>query len=58
MKHILFYTAIALFMFTSCQHDEPTVKRRGERQIYVLTYEGQIYDLMGDMIMQLMASAG
>ena len=56
MKHILyscFFAAIALFLFTSCQHDEPTVKRRGERQIYVLTSEGHIYDLMGDKIMEL-----
>ena len=40
-------------MLSSCQHDEPTVKRRGERQIYVLTSEGHIYDMMGDKIMEL-----
>ena len=43
----------ALCLLTSCQHDEPTAKRRGERQIYVLTSEGHIYDLMGDRIMEL-----
>ena len=43
----------AAFLFSSCTHDEPTVKRRGERQIYVLTSEGHIYDLMGDRIMEL-----
>jgi hypothetical protein len=42
-----------LTLLSSCDKDEVTVKRRGERQIYVLTYEGHIYDLMGDRIMEL-----
>ncbi len=42
-----------MFLLASCQHEEPTVKRRGERQILVLTSEGHIYDLMGDKIMEL-----
>lgn len=55
-KHLLFYNLLAaslLLMLSSCHHEEPTVKRRGERQIYVLTSEGHIYDLMGDRIMEL-----
>ena len=44
----------ALILLASCEHDDPkAVKRRGERQILVLTYEGHIYDLMGDRIMEL-----
>ena len=43
----------AVFLLSSCDKDEPKVKRRGERQIYVLTSEGHIYDLMGDRIMEL-----
>ncbi len=43
----------ALILLSSCEKDETVVKRRGERQVYVLTYDGQIYDMMGDMIMQL-----
>ena len=47
-------TVIALLLLSSCDKDEPNrVKRRGERQVYVLTSEGHIYDLMGDMIMEL-----
>ncbi len=47
-------TVAALLLLSACDKDEPNkVKRRGERQVYVLTYEGQIYDLMGDMIMEL-----
>ncbi|MBQ4006331.1 MAG: hypothetical protein II609_06170, partial [Muribaculaceae bacterium] len=46
-------TVIALLLLASCEKDEPKVKRRGERQIYVLTSEGHIYDLMGDRIMEL-----
>ncbi|MBR5639442.1 MAG: hypothetical protein IKW83_06725 [Muribaculaceae bacterium] len=42
-----------LVLLSSCSHDEPQVKRRGERQIYVLTSEGHIYDMMGDKIMEL-----
>lgn len=56
MKKILHFCILALmavFLLSSCEHDEPTVKRRGERQIYVLTYEGHIYDLMGDRVMEL-----
>ena len=31
----------ALILLSSCEHDDPkAVKRRGERQIYVLTAEG------------------
>lgn len=42
------------FFLASCEHDDPNaVKRRGERQVYVLTSEGHIYDLMGDRIMEL-----
>ena len=53
MKHILL-ALCALFLLASCEHDEPNaVKRRGERQILVLTSEGHIYDLMGDRIMEL-----
>lgn len=40
-------------LLSSCEHDEPKVKRRGERQVYVLTSEGHIYDLMGDKIKEL-----
>ena len=43
----------ALVLLSSCEKDEIKVKRRGERQIYVLTSEGHIYDLMGDRIMEL-----
>lgn len=43
----------ALFLLTSCEDEEPTVKRRGERQILVLTSEGHIYDYIGDKIMEL-----
>ena len=43
----------ALVLLSSCEKDEVKVKRRGERQIYVLTSEGHIYDLMGDRIMEL-----
>lgn len=44
----------ALILLSSCEHEDPkAVKRRGERQIYVLTSEGHIYDLMGDRIMEL-----
>ena len=43
----------ALILLSSCSHEEPTVKRRGERQILVLTAEGHIYDWMGDKIMEL-----
>jgi len=43
----------ALLLLSSCHNEEPTIKRRGERQICVLTYEGDIYDLMGDKIMEL-----
>lgn len=43
----------ALLLLSSCSHDEPSVKRRGERQIYVLTSEGHIYDMMGDRIKEL-----
>lgn len=46
-------TVIALLLLSSCEKDEPKVKRRGERQIYVLTSEGHIYDLMGDRIAEL-----
>ena len=47
-------TLSALLLLSSCDHDDPkTIKRRGERQIYVLTSEGHIYDLMGDRIMEL-----
>lgn len=47
-------TVIALLLLSSCDKDEPNrVKRRGERQVYVLTSEGHIYDLMGDRIMEL-----
>ena len=57
MKQILLYSfvaAVTLVSFSSCEHDDPTaVKRRGERQIYLLTSEGHIYDLMGDRIMEL-----
>ena len=57
MKHRLFYnilTVCLLLMVSACSEDEPnTVKRRGERQILVLTSEGHIYDLMGDRIMEL-----
>ena len=42
-----------LMLMASCDKDEVTVKRRGERQVYVLTSEGHIYDLMGDRIMEL-----
>ncbi len=42
-----------MLLLSSCHKDEITVKRRGERQIYVLTSEGHIYDLMGDRIMEL-----
>ena len=42
-----------LTLMASCDKDEVTVKRRGERQVYVLTSEGHIYDLMGDRIMEL-----
>lgn len=42
-----------LVLLSSCDKDEIKVKRRGERQIYVLTSEGHIYDLMGDRIMEL-----
>ena len=53
MKHILL-ALCALFLLASCEHDEPNqVKRRGERQILVLTSEGHVYDLMGDRIMEL-----
>ena len=50
-----FLLAICLLtLFSSCEHDDPTaVKRRGERQILVLTSEGHIYDMMGDRIMEL-----
>ena len=48
------YVICALLALSSCdKDDEPTIKRRGERQIYVLTSEGHIYDLMGDRIMTL-----
>lgn len=50
--NVLFLIA-ALLMFSSCDKEEPAVKRRGERQIYVLTSKGHIYDLMGDRIMEL-----
>ena len=51
---ILFLAVVMAVAFSSCQKDEPdNVKRRGERQIYVLTSEGHIYDLMGDRIMEL-----
>ncbi len=40
-------------LLSSCDKEEIKVKRRGERQIYVLTSEGHIYDLMGDRIMEL-----
>lgn len=44
----------ALIFLSACDHDDPkVVKRRGERQVYVLTSEGHIYDLMGDRIMEL-----
>lgn len=52
-KQILLVIGL-LIILSSCEHDDPkTVKRRGERQIYVLTSEGHIYDLMGDRIMEL-----
>ena len=52
-KQILLVIGL-LIILSSCEHDDPkTVKRRGERQIYVLTSEGHIYDLMGDKIMEL-----
>jgi len=56
MKKILIYNilmAFLLMLLPSCKEEEPTVKRRGERQIYVLSNEGCIYDLMGDKIMEL-----
>ena len=43
----------ALLVLSSCDKDETVVKRRGERQVYVLTQDGHIYDIMGDMIMEL-----
>lgn len=51
-KYSLFVICF-LTLLSSCSKDEPQVKRRGERQIYVLTSEGHIYDLMGDRIMEL-----
>ncbi len=56
MKRLLLNALLAICavcLLASCQKDEPTVKRRGERQVYVLTSEGHIYDLMGDRIMEL-----
>ena len=57
MRRLNKYFLLAICVLTllsSCEHEEPTgVKRRGERQIYVLTSEGYIYDLMGDRIMEL-----
>ena len=57
MKQIYIYNiliACLLLVLPGCKSDEPdAVKRRGERQILVLTSEGHIYDLMGDRIMEL-----
>ena len=59
MKHTIYQclcgaAAAALLLLCSCHSDdEPAVKRRGERQVYVLTYEGHIYDMMGDKIIEL-----
>ena len=56
MKNILYsciLLLVASLMLSSCQKEEIKVKRRGERQVYVLTSEGHIYDLMGDRIMEL-----
>lgn len=53
-KYIFLLLAISvLTLLSSCSKDEPTVKRRGLRQILVLTAEGHIYDMMGDRIMEL-----
>ena len=50
-----FYAAVAVFLLSSCEHDEPgnPIKPVDERTVLVLTHDGYVLDQNGELVAQL-----
>ena len=58
MRHFLFYQFMAicaLFVLSSCEHDDPVnpIKPREDRTVLVLSSDGKIYDQTGQLVKEL-----
>ena len=58
MRHFLFYQFMAicaLFLLSSCEHDDPVnpIKPLEERTVLVLSSDGKIYDQTGQLVKEL-----